>query len=242
MSSSEDAGQSVGAALKKRRMLRGQSIETAHQHTRIPKKLLEALEADELEAFPARVYLRGFLKSYCDFLDVEFEPLWAKLEPSAGAQGGPDGSAPEESSAKPPSEGGGVILPVNESMLLPLLLLSCLVGAAGLIWFLSGSRGQGPSPSRRPSAAAAPREPAPPQGGTTMSLSADRDLLIRLLADGALRFEGRMPGGSSETWRADRVFSLRVSEPGAARVEIDGKPVDLEEVPPDSEGWRTLHP
>lgn len=72
----------VGSLLKQARLRRGQSFEVVFQHTRIPKKFLEALEANRFDEFPAAVYLHGFLKSYCEHLDLEFEPLWSQLKPS----------------------------------------------------------------------------------------------------------------------------------------------------------------
>jgi len=81
----KDVPQDIGATLRKRRTLRGESLDSIHQHTRIPKRFLEALEENRFQDLPAPVYLRGFLKSYCDHLDVDFEPVWKKLsQPPAG--------------------------------------------------------------------------------------------------------------------------------------------------------------
>ncbi|MBI3549839.1 MAG: helix-turn-helix domain-containing protein [Elusimicrobia bacterium] len=71
----------VGSVLKEARLRKGQTVETVFQHTRIPKKFIEALEANQFDVFPARVYLQGFLKNYCDHLDVEFDGLWRKINP-----------------------------------------------------------------------------------------------------------------------------------------------------------------
>jgi cytoskeletal protein RodZ len=54
----------IGSKLKAARQKRGQSVEAVVSHTRIPKKLIEALEGNRLEEFPALAYLRGFLRTY----------------------------------------------------------------------------------------------------------------------------------------------------------------------------------
>ncbi|MBU6430493.1 MAG: helix-turn-helix domain-containing protein, partial [Cyanobacteria bacterium REEB65] len=53
----------IGSALKAARTRKGATLEAVGQHTRIPKKFLDALENNRFEEFPALAYLRGFLKS-----------------------------------------------------------------------------------------------------------------------------------------------------------------------------------
>lgn len=84
----------IGGALKAARLKKGHSLEAVSQQTRIPKKYLDALEANRFEEFPALAYLRGFLKNYCDYLELEFEPLWRLATTAPGA-------APEETPAQP---------------------------------------------------------------------------------------------------------------------------------------------
>src|SRR5262249_49713453 len=94
----------VGAVLKQARLRRGQSFEVVFQHTRIPKKFLEALESNRFDEFPAAVYLQGFLKGYCEHLDLEFEPLWSQIRPSQPRAPRPPEPAPVRAPApvRPP--------------------------------------------------------------------------------------------------------------------------------------------
>src|SRR5579872_2953822 len=93
-SSQPPAPTDVGAILKQARLRRGQSFEVVFQHTRIPKKFLEALEANRFDEFPAAVYLQGFLKGYCEHLDLDFEPLWSQVHPSQPKQTEAEGIPP----------------------------------------------------------------------------------------------------------------------------------------------------
>ena len=70
----------IGAALKAARLKKGQSLEAVSQQTRISKRFLSALEENRFEEFPALAYLRGFLKSYCDYLDLDFEAFWRAIQ------------------------------------------------------------------------------------------------------------------------------------------------------------------
>lgn len=73
----------IGPILRAARLKRGQSLEAVAQQTRISKRFLEALEENRFEQFPAVVYLRGFLKGYCEHLDVNFEEIWNMLNSPA---------------------------------------------------------------------------------------------------------------------------------------------------------------
>ncbi|MDE2489324.1 MAG: helix-turn-helix domain-containing protein, partial [Elusimicrobia bacterium] len=75
----------IGSVLLAARKKKGLSQEAVAQQTRIPKRYLDAFENDRFDDFPALVYLRGFLKSYCDFLEVPFDELWARIEAPAAA-------------------------------------------------------------------------------------------------------------------------------------------------------------
>jgi len=92
----------VGAALRAARTKRGQTIESVAEATRIPKRYLDALEGDRLDEFPAFVYMRGFLKSYCDHLDLPFDELWARVA-AASAPAAPAGSSSSGAPAAPAS-------------------------------------------------------------------------------------------------------------------------------------------
>ncbi|GIW18523.1 MAG: hypothetical protein KatS3mg064_1680 [Tepidiforma sp.] len=93
----------IGDTLREARERRGLSIEQAAQETRISPRFLEALEAEEFDVLPAPVYVRGFLRSYANYLKLDPQPLLDQLvggeaggpaAPPAGYVGGPRGGAP----------------------------------------------------------------------------------------------------------------------------------------------------
>lgn len=233
MSEKEEASQSVGSVLRQRRMLRGQSLEAAHQHTRISKKLLEALELDDHKAFPAPVYLRGFLKSYCDFLDIEFEPLWEGIRAASAPVESP---APVEPASDAASEKRPLVLPLTESTFLPVVIFAALVLAGATMWALN-SRAPAPATGAEgeagPGAAREGKEAA-------LRLTATRDVWVRVKTDGTVRFEGRVPSGKSQDWTAKRSFSLQASDPVSIIAELDGEVLDLAAHPAQPDGSITL--
>lgn len=71
----------IGAALMEARTARGLSRDDAERATHIPLHHIEALESERFDEFPASVYLRGFLRSYSQYLGLDSDALLAKLPP-----------------------------------------------------------------------------------------------------------------------------------------------------------------
>jgi len=221
----------VGGTLRKRRMLRGESHEAVHQHTRIPKRFLAAMEEERFDELPGPVYLRGFLKTYCDHLDMPFEPLWQAIQgaPAGGGASGPQGQeVPSQGAAAPAKTGRKMVLPLTESTLIPALLFTGLLIFGGMLWVLKAP-GEAPAAGERPGARAA-------LGGQRLRLSALADCWVHLLDGGSLLFEGNVPAGTTQEWRGEAGFKLKAAPLGAVRVELDGSVLVLKDVPRDSDG------
>ncbi len=93
--------ESVGARLKKIRLGKGLTLEEVHKKTKIHLNVLKAMEEDSLINV-SPVYVKGFLKMYCKFLEVEpkdFIPDYKEgrevlmvasgVESNSGGQSGP---------------------------------------------------------------------------------------------------------------------------------------------------------
>ena len=61
----------LGSLLSRAREARGLTIEDAERDTRISRRYLQALEAEQFEVIPAPVYARGFLRSYSQYLGLD---------------------------------------------------------------------------------------------------------------------------------------------------------------------------
>jgi cytoskeleton protein RodZ len=59
---------SVGAFLRDLRTRRGVSLEEIARKTRVAQRYLEALESDAYDDLPAPVFIRGFIRAYCQAL------------------------------------------------------------------------------------------------------------------------------------------------------------------------------
>ena len=106
----------IGEALRSTRERRGLSIDQVAQDTRISPRFLEALEAEQFNELPAPVYVRGFLRSYANYLKIEPQPLLDRLiggdmampGSATGYVGGP-GNGAAAPRKNDPFQRGGVV-------------------------------------------------------------------------------------------------------------------------------------
>ncbi len=94
-----DRDLAIGAELRNARVQRGLTIEQVAQDTRISARFLRALEEDDFEALPAPVYVRGFLRSYANYLRIDSQPLLDELNAELESPSYP----PDEFIGGPPS-------------------------------------------------------------------------------------------------------------------------------------------
>jgi cytoskeleton protein RodZ len=146
---------SVGAFLKRLRIAKGASLDDIARATRVGRSHLEALEGGESGELPAPVFVKGFIRAYCEFLETKPDEALARYREHVG---------PTSAPARFGAAGRGGPSRLGSPIAVSLLLLAVLSGA--LIAVNLGLRSGGPKSAERPSApapatAAAPAAPAP---------------------------------------------------------------------------------
>ena len=63
-------GASLGETLRNERARRGVTLRELHQVTKIKEEILWALEEDRHDLLPAPIFVRGFIKAICQYLDL----------------------------------------------------------------------------------------------------------------------------------------------------------------------------
>lgn len=76
---SKDSLEDLGRKLRLLREGQGFSLEDVERATHIRAHFIAAIEEGRFEDLPERVYTRGFIKSYCDFLSAP--DLWERYKP-----------------------------------------------------------------------------------------------------------------------------------------------------------------
>jgi Helix-turn-helix domain len=61
----------IGSSLKEARLRKGLDLASAAESTKIRSRHLQALEDEQFDVLPGQTYVRGFLKTYADFLGLD---------------------------------------------------------------------------------------------------------------------------------------------------------------------------
>ncbi len=70
---------SAGVLLSNERVKRGISIQEAADYLKLSRKQVEALENDDYSSLPGTTFVRGFMRNYAKFLELDLEPIMAWL-------------------------------------------------------------------------------------------------------------------------------------------------------------------
>ena len=77
---------SLGPYLRGLREAKGMSLDDIARSTRVGRRHLEALETDTLGELPAPVFVKGFIRAYCEFLDSSPEEALGLYRGMTGEQ------------------------------------------------------------------------------------------------------------------------------------------------------------
>ena len=90
----------LGEYLRRGRERSGVSVEAVSAGSRIVPRLVEALEADRMDLLPAPVYVRGFIRAYCEQVGADADEALRLYEEQTGPPAPPTAQA-ELSPARP---------------------------------------------------------------------------------------------------------------------------------------------
>lgn len=83
----------LGSILREAREMKGLTLTDVQEEIRINSRFLDALERGEYATLPTPVHVRGFLRNYARFLDLDPAPLLERYEANVSQQ--PPSPAPE---------------------------------------------------------------------------------------------------------------------------------------------------
>jgi cytoskeleton protein RodZ len=224
----------LGAYLRRGRERSGLSIEAVAAGSRIVPRLVEALEADRQEFLPAPVYVRGFIRAYCEQIGADTEEALRLYDEQA---------APPPSLTVQPKTPEAPTGPAARrwGRVAALSAVGVVLGVAGFA--LLGRRQPDAVASRGNGAVAtASTRPAPPPAPPAQS---QPPVAVPAPAPAAPSTSAIAPAPpaapvSSAPKPADRVLVMRAIDTTWIRVQPDGGPATEETLAPGAvREWRT---
>jgi hypothetical protein len=220
---------SLGPFLRSAREAKGVDLRDAAQQTRISINFLKAMEDEDFSRLPGEVFVKGFLKSYARFLDLNEEEVMRRYAERAA----PAVSAAPQKAEKPkavPTESTPAPEPSRMSWE-PYLWggLAVLAVAALLLVVVPERRseqrpiGQEVShPSGTPPLVTAEAGTARPEK-LYLEIDALEDLWVLVRTDASPQKKTLLKKGETITWSADNRFLISYGGIGSARLVLNGK-------------------
>ena len=229
--------ESAGEKLKKLRLEKGLSLEEAHKKTKIHLNILKAIEGDTITNLNP-IYLKGFLKIYCNFLGVnpnEYISGYREIKAENPVKDIVKETAQESRKTNVLRETaikiGSFKAPkkLRTSAILILAVIFLAVGLFNIGKFISSRRKSGLAQERLSAMSAlleAKKEKQktkiPLATKITLVISAKERSFVQVKADGRTIFKGDLAKKRSESYSANEKIELIVGNAGAVELIVNG--------------------
>jgi cytoskeletal protein RodZ len=236
----QQGAESLGALLRRAREAKNLSLRDISDQTRISRRYLEAIEADDYKNLPGGIFNRSFVKAFAKAVGVDEAQALKAYERTARAQGEPDDVPTSRPSSHIYMDGGEPVRSPALTIALSVLILAVIsLGAYALLhWYQrrNESRAQSPTNTSQPAGnvnnqTAAPSvqptaAPAPAQGLNVQVRAKGEDVWMRTRVDAESSTEGILTADQTKALTARDTVSLQYSRSKAAALEvlINGRP------------------
>jgi transcriptional regulator with XRE-family HTH domain len=228
---------SLGIRLRELREAKGVSLDDIARSTRVGRRHLEALESDSLGELPSPVFVKGFIRAYCESLEASPDEALGLYREAAGETVKPE--RVQSATHTPPSRRFG---PLMVSLVLFITLGASLFAlriglkssprpTPAMSGPARGDAGSVASSTATPvtSEPAVPVQPLPiPAGeprpaGQRLLIRAVEPTWIRVQVDEGQVAEELLQAGAVREWTAVRRFVLTVGNAGGLEVDLNGR-------------------
>jgi cytoskeletal protein RodZ len=238
--------QTIGERLEEARKRKGVSVREAAEATKIRSDYLQKFEANSFDLDLPPLYIRGFMRSYARYLDLDQERFIAEYDSVAAAEGrGPRRNEPRENYGRVEFTESGEAAAnkrssVDQAMLLKYGLMGggvlALIGLIVLAISLFTSHSETKPTQTSPSAQTAITQPAAPSSDATLTITVGEPTRVSVAyADGSNVFlDGKYPlnRGEVKTINFTKDLIMVLEHPNNIRLERNGRALLLNEVKP----------
>ena len=213
----------IGNSLREARARRQIAVGQAEQATKIRGKYLRALEEERFDLLPSETYVKGFLRTYADYLGLDgqlyvdeynsrfvIDDDWRRRRGSRGA-GGRRGERGVQTNV--------VLIALGAIAVLTIVVISAWKAA---------DNGNVAAPPQQPKRHAPPQRPAAPAPylEITAVKGPSKVIVNRTGAGGKILFEGTLERGDTQAFDG-RSFWLNVGAPENLVITVAGRRVHV---------------
>src|SRR5262245_61789731 len=230
----------IGNSLREARVRRGVDFAQAELATKIRGKYLRALEDEQFELLPAETYVKGFLRTYAEYLGLdgqlyvdEYNSRFVTGDEYEGRR-----SQPRRSSARPQRRTRRTETTIVLVALAAIAILTVVVISA----WTSSNDNKPPAGRTKHTAAKTPKVPAPLLGVTPVRGSTHVTARVGS-ATGAIKFDGTVQKGDEPLAIRGKRLWVTIDSPENVRMAVRGKTIHVPGLRPrviiiTATGWR----
>ena len=215
----------IGSTLRETRVRRKTTLQQAEDDTKIRVKYIQAMENDDFDLMPSAAYVKGFLRTYADYLgldaDVMIEEYRSRFEPNEEHE--PFGG--NSALGRPHAH--------RRRNTLTFIAVVCLL-IVGLLYVLGryNSAGKPTTPppvtvgSPTPAASSTARHTAPPSASFAIKVAADHGscwIQVRKTGiTGQIVYQTTMAQGQTHTFQSNGALYVRLGVPAYVSIKVKG--------------------
>lgn len=214
----------IGNSLREARVRRGLDFAQAELATKIRGKYLRALEDEQFELLPAETYVKGFLRTYAEYLGLDGQ-LYVDEYNSRFVTGEEHEPRVRRSAARPQKrqrrlETNVVLIALGAIAVLTVIVISA--------WKAGGGNGNTPPAVTTTGAPARTTRPAAPLLELTAIRGATHVIAHKgTTVGGAIAFDGTLQAGDAPMALRGRSLWLYIDAPENLRIEVRGRVVHV---------------
>jgi transcriptional regulator with XRE-family HTH domain len=227
----------IGNSLKEARAARKLSLEEVEEETKIRRKYLQALENEQYDVLPGKVYAKAFLKNYARFLNLDIEEIMAAYDQASAKE-----TQPEQENINLRLEQPEKNRNQKPRYWLYLATVVVVLGLAISVYYTARGMGLN-NPAREdyktgeqalipagdqsnPSIGQQPpvQTPTNNQAGVKLTLSVTKNTCwMRVVVDGTPAFQGEVPAGQTKEYTGTGKISFTLGNAGVVQVQLNGQ-------------------
>jgi cytoskeleton protein RodZ len=236
--------QTIGERLEEARKRKGISIREAAESTKIRGDYLQKFEANSFDIDLPPLYIRGFVRTYARFLELDPERIVSDVDAVLVRDGKPQrresrealgrvdfGTEPRGADADKPATGGGMAN--DKAMMLKFGVLGggALVAITIIILLVNVLFSRSPA-KPAPSVAELPAPTVQADPTQTLVLTAAEATRVKVVQDldGAVLYNGALTKGEAKSFKKQGKLLITVEAGKNLRMEVNGRnyPVPLD--------------
>ena len=206
----------IGEQLKRVREQKGISLQEAADQTKIRRRYLWALEEEDYGAFPAEIYLMGFMRRYAEFLNIDADVILGQYKHEKEKE---KGEVQERMLLEQGKRQQGMKKRYTFSVSILAILILIFVGTRLIVDREVSKDIDGDKQIERK----VNHLPAK----MDIEIKARDKCWLRINIDDKESFEGLLFGGENRKWSGKRIVRIRVGYVPGLEILLNGKVVDI---------------